>query len=165
MKAKKIALYGLLIALAMLLSWVESLIPLPLPAGVKVGLANLVVLIALYELGPADALVLSLVRVLLVSFTFGNMSAMLYSLAGSILSFFVMLLLYKTKVFGMAGVSVAGGVAHNLGQLIVAGLVLQTDMRLYLPVLLFGGVIAGVVIGLLGAEIARRIHGVMQRLK
>ena len=165
MNTKKIALYGLLIALAMLLSWVESMIPIPFPVpGIKLGLTNLVIIVALYELGARDAFILSMVRILLVAFTFGNTAALLYSLAGGILSFLVMVLLKKTDKFSMAGVSVAGGVAHNVGQIAVASVLLATNMAGYLPALLISGCVAGVLIGLLGSEVARRVHGVVQKL-
>ena len=164
MKTKRVALYGLLIALAMLLSWVESLIPIPFPVpGIKLGLTNLVILVALYELGARDAFVLSMVRILLVSFTFGNTAALLYSLAGGLLSLAVMFLLKKTDIFGMTGVSVAGGVAHNVGQIAVASVLLSTNMSAYLPVLMISGCVAGVLIGLLGSEVARRVHAAIKR--
>ena len=166
MQTKKVALYGLLVALAMLLSWVETLIPMTaLVPGMKIGLTNLVIMVALYELGERDAFILSMVRILLVSMTFGNMAALMYSLAGGILSFVVMALLKRTGAFSMTGVSVAGGVSHNIGQIIVASFVLDTMLAGYLPVLLITGVGAGIVIGFLGAEVAKRIHGMMGRLK
>ena len=156
---KNVARYALLVALAMVLSWLESLIVLPgmLP-GMKVGLANLVVLFALYRLCLRDAACLSLVRVVLVSMTFGNAYSFAYSLAGAVLSLAVMAGLKKLDWFTILGVSIAGGVGHNIGQLLVAVAVLGT-VRLgwYLPVLLVSGTLAGIVIGAAGGLVVERV--------
>lgn len=156
---RELTRFALLIALAMVLSWLESLVPLSLAVpGVKLGLANLVVIFALYRLGPRQAAVISLVRVLLVTFTFGNAFSFAYSLAGAALSFVVMLLLQKTGKFSMLGVSIAGGVFHNIGQILVAMAVLGTaELMWYLPALLIAGIVAGVCIGVVGALITARI--------
>ncbi len=147
---RKTALYGLLIALAFVLSYVESLLPVFGIPGVKLGLANLVVVTALYALRPRDALVVACVRILLVGFTFGSPVSMLYSLAGGLLSFVVMALLRRLDRFSVIGVSVAGGVCHNLAQLAVAAMVLRTPPLVwYLPVLLVSGVLTGALIGVL----------------
>ena len=160
MKSKKVAVYGLLVALAFILRYIESLFPLSFAIpGIKLGLANLVVVIALYSLGAGDALLLSFLRILLVSFTFGNLSMMLYSLAGGGLSWFFMIIFRKTKLFSMTGVSIIGGIAHNIGQIIVAMLVVETfDIVYYLPFLMIAGVITGAVIGILGGMINKRIR-------
>lgn len=158
--SRELTRFALLIALAMVLSWLESLVPLSLAVpGVKLGLANLVVIFALYRLGPRQAAVISLVRVLLVTFTFGNAFSFAYSLAGAALSFVVMLLLLqKTGKFSMLGVSIAGGVFHNIGQILVAMTVLGTaELMWYLPALLIAGIVAGVCIGAVGALITARI--------
>lgn len=160
---KRLCLYGLLIALAFVLSYVETLIPMAalgiVIPGVKIGLANIVVMVALYTLGARDALILSLIRILLVSFTFGNTVSMLYSLGGGILSYLVMALLKKAKVFTMVTVSIAGGIFHNVGQILMAMLVLENaGVAAYLPVLFFSGTITGLLIGLLGGEVAKRIQ-------
>lgn len=151
--------YALLVALAMVLSWLESLVPLSLAVpGVKLGLANLVVIFTLYKLGPRQAAIISLVRVLLVTFTFGNAFSFAYSLAGAALSLLVMLLLRKTGKFSMLGVSIAGGVCHNIGQILVAMAVLRTaELMWYLPALLAAGIAAGVCIGAVGALVTERI--------
>lgn len=156
---RELTRFALLIALAMVLSWLESLVPLSLAVpGVKLGLANLVVIFALYRLGPRQAAVISLVRVLLVTFTFGNAFSFAYSLAGAALSFVVMLLLQKIGKFSMLGVSIAGGVFHNIGQILVAMAVLGTaELMWYLPALLIAGIVAGVCIGVVGALITARI--------
>jgi heptaprenyl diphosphate synthase len=158
MKSKKTAMYGLLVALAFILSYIESLIPFPLMPGMKLGLANLVVIIALYGMGWKEALVLSLIRIILVGFTFGNLSTMLYSLAGGLLSWLMMVLAKKSKWFSMVGVSIIGGISHNIGQIIVAILtVSNVYLVTYLPLLLITGAITGTLIGFLGALILKRI--------
>ena len=157
--SRELARFALLVALAMVLSWLESLVPLSLAVpGVKLGLANLVVIFALYKLGPRQAAVISLVRVLLVTFTFGNAFSFAYSLAGAVLSFVVMLLLKKTGKFSLLGVSIAGGVCHNIGQILVAMAVLGTaELVWYLPALLIAGTVAGICIGAAGALVTARI--------
>ena len=150
MSTKKITLSALMVALAMILSYIEALIPFSFGIpGIKLGLANLVVLAALYLFGPVQALLISVVRIFLISITFGSMAALLYSLAGGLLSFAVMLILSKVKGFSVIGVSVAGGVSHNLGQLIVAALVVENmNLFFYFPVLILAGVITGLLIGI-----------------
>ena len=160
MDAKKIARYGLLISLALVLSYAESLVPLSVAVpGVKLGLPNLVVIFALYRIGAKEAAVLSVLRVVLVSAMFGNAYSLWYSLAGAVLSLAVMSALKQTKLFGCTGVSVAGGVCHNLGQVAVAMLVLRSvGVAYYLPVLVFSGTLAGVAIGAVGAVMVKRIR-------
>lgn len=159
-KARRVALYGMLTALAFILSYVESLVPVTVGIpGVKLGLANLVVVIALYTLDLKGAFVISAVRIVLSGLTFGGLFSMLYSLAGGLLSFAVMAILSRKKVFGTVGVSVCGGVAHNIGQLLVAMAVLETEsVWYYFPVLLISGSVAGVLIGLLGGWMTGRIQ-------
>ncbi|MBQ8490412.1 MAG: Gx transporter family protein [Pseudobutyrivibrio sp.] len=159
MKTKRIACLGLFIALAFVLSYVEYLLPLNIGIpGAKVGLANLVVMVALYTLGKKDAALLSVVRVVLVGFTFGNLAMMLYSMAGALLSFVVMLIAKRTKLFSITGVSVLGGVFHNVGQIIVAMFVLETASLLYyLPFLIVIGTISGIVIGVISGLITVRV--------
>ena len=156
---KKIAFYGLLIALAFVLSYIESLIPvfIAIP-GAKLGLTNLVVLIALERFGKKDAFIINMIRILLVGFTFGNTFSLLYSFAGGSLSFLIMILLKKTKKFSLVGISVSGGVGHNIGQIMVAAFVLESKALIYyLPFLLIIGTSAGVIIGILSAEILKRL--------
>lgn len=155
----QIAEYGLLIALALVLSYVEVLVPLSVSVpGVKLGLANIVVVFALYRLGKAEAFAISVLRVLLISFIFGSGFALLYSLSGAILSFGVMLLLLKTGRFSPIGVSIGGGVFHNVGQILCAMVILGTkQIAYYLPVLLISGTAAGVVIGIITGILIKRI--------
>ena len=157
--AQKVALYGVLIALAMVLSYVEMLIPLPVGIpGVKPGLANLVVFLALYTMTAREAFLISMVRILLVSITFGNGSAFLYSMAGGILSFLVMWSFQKKDFLLPVGVSIAGGIAHNVGQLFMAAVILENGaVFTYFPVLLAAGCITGGIIGFLGEQIRKRM--------
>lgn len=160
MKTNKIAYLGLLIALAFVFSYVEFLLPINLGIpGAKLGLANLVIIVAMYTIREKEAFVLSMIRIVLVGFTFGSMSSMLYSFAGGILSFAVMVLAKKTEKLSATGVSVLGGIFHNIGQILLAMLVLETaSLVAYLPLLLIVGCVSGVVIGLLGAMVTMRIR-------
>ena len=163
MKASKVAQYGLLIALALALSWLESLLPPLGVPGVKLGLPNLVVVFALYRLGAWDAWRLSVVRVLLASALFGSGVSLAYSMAGAVLSLAVMGLLKKTGKFSPVGVSVAGGAAHNAGQILVAMALLETArLAWYLPVLWISGIIAGVLIGAVSGELVKRVPDKMR---
>ena len=161
MSSRRLARYALLTALAMALSWLESLVPLAgvVPPGVKLGLANLVVIFALYRMGLRDAAAISLVRVVLVAFTFGNSYSFAYSLAGAALSLAVMALLKRSGKFSLLGISVAGAVSHNIAQVLVAMAVMETSrLAWYLPVLLVSGIAAGVCVGAAGALIVKRIR-------
>ena len=160
MDAKRVARLGLLVALAMVLSWVESLVPVPVVIpGVKLGLTNLVVIFALYRMSAAEAWRLSLVRVVLVAMTFGNAFSLWYSLAGAVLSLLVMMLLKKSGRFSLLGVSLAGAVCHNIGQILVAMAVLRSAAAAaYLPFLLLTGTAAGVCIGIAGAVLVQRVR-------
>ena len=160
METRKIARMGLLTALALILSYVESLIPafVAVP-GVKMGLANIVVVFALYTLGPGEAAIVSIIRVLLYSLLFGSILSLSYSAAGAVISLLSMIILMKTKIFGVTSVSVTGGVFHNLGQILVACLVLETDVLLYyLPVLILSGTITGAVIGIASSIVIKRLQ-------
>ena len=159
----KTAYFGVYISLALILSYVESLIPISFGVpGIKLGLANLVVVIALYKAGKVSyALIVSVIRIILSGFMFGNMFAIIYSLAGGILSFAVMVLLKKKGSFSIMGVSIAGGVFHNVGQLIVAMIVVESyKIGFYFPVLLISGLITGAVIGIVAGEVLKRIKNI-----
>ena len=161
MKTNKITLMAMLIALALILSYLESQIPsfVAIP-GVKVGLANIIVVFALYRLGSREAMMLSAVRVFAVSLLFGSGVSFLYSLAGALLSLLGMILMKKLKLFSCVAVSVTGGVLHNVGQIGMACLLLETNVIIYyLPFLILSGTIAGVVIGLISAALVRRFEG------
>ena len=157
-KTKRLVLLAMLTAVAMILSYVESLLPQVGIPCVKMGLANIAVIFALFRFGWKEAAALSLVRVVLVSLLFGSVGAMLYSLAGAVLSLAVMALLRRIDRFSTVGISVAGGVAHNAGQILMAMLILQTKQLLvYLPVLAVSGIAGGVLTGLAAALLIRRI--------
>ena len=159
MKTKKLAVMALTTAVAMILSFVESQIPafVAVP-GVKMGLANIAVVFALYRLGWKEAAAVSLVRVVLVSLLFGSIASLFYSLAGAVLSLLGMGLMKRCGKFTEILVSVTGGVLHNIGQIAMASILLETDaLRYYLPFLLVSGILAGVVIGLVSGILVRRI--------
>ena len=158
----KVAVFGVFTSLALILSYVELLIPINFGIpGMKLGLANLLVVILLYKCGPRDALFLSVIRILLSGLIFGNMFSIFYSLGGGLLSLAVMVFLKKTGQFTVAGISIGGGASHNVGQLLVAMFVVQTyQVGYYLPVLLIAGVITGAVIGILSAEVLKRTQSI-----
>ena len=163
--SKRVARYALLIALAMALSWLESLVPLSMAApGMKLGLANLVTIVGLYTVGIRGTVAISLIRIILVGFTFGNASSMIYSLAGGVVSLVLMILVRKTNLFSQVGVSITGGIGHNIGQLAIAAVVVQTSgVFYYLPFLMAAGVVAGAVIGLLGGLVTERIRNFVKK--
>ena len=150
---------GLLTALGLIIGYIEFLIPIPLGIpGVKPGFANIVIVWALYSLGPWEALMINGMRIFLSGFLFGNFSMILYSLAGAAVSFLCMCLAKKSALFSMTGVSMIGGVMHNMGQLLVAMAVLETVSLVYYgPVLLAAGVITGLLIGIVTGEVKKRI--------
>ena len=160
MKQKKIAYMGLFAAIAIIFGYVESLIPfLAGIPGIKLGLANLAVLFILETYTWKEAALVSMVRILVIGFMFGNMFSILYSMAGAALSLTVMTLMKRFSGFSILGVSVAGGVSHNIGQLIIAALIVEnTSLFYYAPVLLISGVITGILIGILTGEVTKRIH-------
>lgn len=157
---KRIAYSAMLVALAMIFSYVEILIPISFGVpGIKLGLANLVVVAALWRMPSSQVFLILITRIILVAFMFGSMSSMLYSLAGGVVSFCVMLLLKKAKGFSMVGISMAGGVSHNIGQLVVAALVVEnSSVFYYLPVLLLAGLLTGGLIGVVGQRTIKRIR-------
>ncbi len=155
---KNIARIGMLVAVAFVLSYIESVLPLNLGIpGIKAGLSNIVVVFSIFNFPPLTAFSIAIVRIVLSGLAFGGMSGMFYSLAGGILSFIIMLILKKTRKFSVYGVSVAGGVSHNIGQILVAMAVLQSSMVIYsLPFLLVAGVAAGIIVGMLAAVLVKR---------
>lgn len=158
-KTKKIATYGVMAALAMILSYVEMQLPafVAIP-GVKMGLTNIVVIVALYKMGNKSAIFINIVRIIAVSLLFGTLMSFAFSFAGGTLSTLVMILLKKTDKFSTVGVSVAGGITHNIGQILAAMLLLNTKAIIwYLPVLWLSGILSGLLIGLIGAIIVKRI--------
>lgn len=161
--SKKVAMAGMFTALAMIFSYVEVLIPINLGIpGMKLGLANLVVVVTLYTMGVPMAFAVSMIRIMLVSMTFGSFSAMLYSMAGGLLSFCGMALLKKVPNFSVIGVSLLGGVLHNTGQLLVAMAVVENiNLIAYLPPLMIAGMVTGILIGIVSAQVIPRIKKVL----
>lgn len=154
------AYFGVFTALALIFSYVETLIPINFGIpGVKLGLANLIIVIVLYKTNWREALLLSVVRIVLSGFIFGSLFAILYSLAGGVLSLAVMAVLSRMDSFSVIGVSIAGGVSHNIGQLIVAMIAVQTyRVGYYLPVLLAAGLLTGTLIGIIAGQVLMRIR-------
>lgn len=161
MKAK-VAYFGVFTALALIFSYVESLIPFQIGIpGVKPGFANLIIVIALYKMSLKEAYLLSVTRIVLSGFLFASMFSILYSLAGGLFSLTVMALLKKSGEFSVVGISIAGGVSHNIAQLAVAACVVETySVVYYIPVLLIAGLVAGLVIGAASAGMLRRLASI-----
>lgn len=165
MKAtRKIAYCAMLTALAMIFSYVESLIPINFGIpGMKLGTANLVTLIGLYFLRPREAAAIVFMRVVLTGFMFGNGMSILYSLAGGLLSVAVMAMVKKNGGFSVVGISIAGGISHNIGQLLTAACVVENlKVMYYLPALLAAGAVTGLLVGIVGGRILHviRTHAV-----
>ena len=155
-----IARVGTMAALALIFSYVEAIIPYnPGVPGIKLGIANVVTVVALYKFGAKDALTVSVIRVVLAGLLFNGVFGMLYSLAGALLSLLGMILLKKTDLFSVVGVSMAAGVLHNLGQLLVASALIE-DLRIffYFPVLMFSGIAAGILVGIVSALVLRALR-------
>ncbi|MCI6239580.1 MAG: Gx transporter family protein [Porcincola intestinalis] len=161
--ARKVASSGLLLALAVLFGYVEAIIPVPMPVpGMKLGLANIVIVTILYLAGWKEAIVISALRVLIIGFLFGNLFSISYGLAGTALSILGMALVRKTRRFSVVSVSALGGVLHNCGQILVATLVvIGFPWKWYLPVLMLAGLGAGIVTGFLNRLIIPRVKKVV----
>ena len=160
MKTKKVAFLGVSIALAMILSYVESQIPaLVAIPGIKVGLPNLVIVFLLYKMSWKDATIVSIIRILLVAMVFGqNIMMVSFSIAGAVLSLTSMILLKKTNWCSTITVSIVGGIFHNIGQIVAAILWTETvGIVTYLPVLLISGTVAGAVVGLISGMLVERL--------
>ena len=158
-KTRLLAIGAMFACLALIFSYIEAIIPFNagIP-GVKLGIANLVVIIALYEMGPRYAFTINCIRILVAVLLFNGAFGAVYSLAGGILSFLVMWGLKKTNLFSMVGVSMAGVVAHNMGQLLVASAIVSNlKMFLYFPVLMFSGLASGIMIGIVAHVIDSRV--------
>ena len=157
--AKRVALSALFASLALIFSYVEAILPAaPGIPGIKLGIANLVVIIAMYRLDSRYALTINLIRIFLAGFMFSGLYCAIYSLCGCILSFAVMCLLKKSDAFSVVGVSMGGGVAHNIGQLCIAAvLVSSPQIFYYLTVLILSGTVSGILIGWLGRVLLEHI--------
>lgn len=159
---RQITTMGMLVALAMVLGFVETLIPINLGIpGMKLGLANIVVVIALFLFDVKTAVVVSILRIILIAMTFGNMSMMFYSIAGASLSLLSMIVISKIKSFSLISVSIVGGIMHNVGQIICAAFVVRTNgVFTYLPVLMIAGLVSGALIGIVAGLISVRLTNV-----
>ena len=160
---KKIALCGVLTALAMIFSYIESVIPVPIPVpGIKLGVANIAVITILYVLGVKEAIVINLLRIVLTSLLFGNVNSFLFSISGAALSLTIMIIMKKLDFFSCIGVSVCGGVMHNIEQIIAAVFIMGSEaIVFYLPVLIVSGVFTGVVIGVVSGIVAKHVRKVV----
>lgn len=159
--SKKITVLALFTTLAMILSYIESLIPPVFAAtpGIKIGLPNIVIIFILYKFSFFYATTVSFLRVFLVSILFGTAVTLLYSVAGAVLSLGIMVILKKINTFSIMGVSIAGAIFHNLGQIIVAIILLKTkEIAFYMIPLVISGVIAGVLVGIIGAILLKRLE-------
>ncbi|MCR5640824.1 MAG: Gx transporter family protein [Lachnospiraceae bacterium] len=158
----KVAYMGMFVALAMILSYVESLVPFFFGVpGMKLGLTNVVVLVVLYFYGPKEAFGINVIRIVLLGILFGNGFSLLYSLAGGILSFLAMLGFKRIQGLHIILVSAGGGIFHNIGQLIIAGVFVNNwNLLFYFPFLLAGGIITGGVVGLLGAIVLKHLQSI-----
>lgn len=158
--SKRIANIGLMTALAMIFSYVEAVLPINFGIpGVKIGIANLVVVSGIYILNIKEVWMISMIRIFLMGLLFGNGVSLIYSLSGGVLSLLVMMLIKKPGIFGIIGVSVAGAVSHNIGQLIAALVVIgNLSIFYYFPVLLIAGVVMGIIIGVLSGRILTGVN-------
>ena len=159
MSTRRITTYGILISLALILSYVEAQIPafVAIP-GMKLGLTNIVVLTALYSLDNKSAMFINIIRIIIVAILFGNAMSFAFSIAGGMLSTVVMMLLKKTNRFRIIGVSAMGGISHNVGQILTAMVLLGTKaIAWYLPVLWVSGIFSGVIIGVIGGLVCDRL--------
>lgn len=159
MNYKKVPVLGMFIALALIMSYIESILPLNIGIpGAKIGLPNIVIIIALYKAGDKQACFLSIVRIFLAGFLFGNMFGIVYSIMGAIFSLGTMILLKRKTNFSVYGVSMAGGIMHNAGQIVAAMVILETkELIYYLPVLTIIGTITGIFIGIISGKVLRRL--------
>jgi heptaprenyl diphosphate synthase len=160
MKARRVTFLGLSIALAMILSFVEHQIPaLVAIPGIKVGLPNIVMVFLLYRVGWKETVIVSIIRIILVSMLFGNVQMMTFSIAGAVLSLLGMILLQKTSWFSCVAVSVTGGILHNIGQIVAAVFWTGTaQIAFYLPMLLISGTVAGTLIGILAGMMVKKME-------
>lgn len=160
-RTRKITFLGLCASVALILSYIEAMLP-PIYAavpGIKVGLPNIVILFLLYRFGVKEAAAVSFVRLVISMMLFGSPTMFIYSAAGAVLSLLLMFICKKTSLFSMVGVSVVGGIAHNLGQIFCAMLLLETaEIGYYMFILAISGILAGIFIGLAGAFLLNKLH-------
>ena len=161
---KKVALLGVLTSLALVLSYLEAMLP-PISTaapGIKMGLPNIIIVFLLYKFGLKEAAIVSGIRVFIVALLFGNVMTLAYSVAGALLSLVLMTILKKVNLFSIVGVSIVGGISHNLGQILVAIFLFDTvQIGYYMIVLAITGTIAGVVIGIIGSILVKKLEKVV----
>lgn len=159
-KTKKVALLGIMTSVALILSYIEAILPPIWSAvpGIKMGFPNIVIIFILYRFSVKEAAIVSFIRIFIVALLFGNVMTLAYSCAGAVLSIVIMAILKKINAFSVVGTSVVGGVAHNVGQILVAIFLFDTvQIGYYMAVLAITGTIAGVFIGLAGALLLKRL--------
>ena len=162
---KKISILSLFSAFAIILSYIESFCPVIGIPGVKLGLANLAVVLAMYLLGYKEAFFINIIRIILVGAMFGNLFGILFSISGAAISFVAMALLKMTKKFSIVSVGIVGGVFHNIGQIVVAAFVVDTfNVIVYVPILIFSGIITGLIIGILVQIIYSRTKNIFMKI-
>ena len=161
-KSESVAYIGLFSAFAIIISYIEALIPINIGIpGIKLGLPNIVIVLAIYLIDNKAGIIINIIRVLVVGILFGNAFSILYSLSGGILSFLVMVLLKKTEKFSCISVSITGGISHNIGQIIVAAWIVNSyNVFFYVPVLLFAGLLTGLLIGVIAKEVIVRLKNI-----
>ena len=160
-KTKKVALLGILTSVALILSYIEAILPPIWSAvpGIKMGFPNIVIIFIIYRFGIKEAAIVSFIRIFIVALLFGNVMTLAYSCAGAFLSIVLMAVFKKINAFSVVGTSIVGGVAHNLGQILVAIFLFDTvQIGYYMAVLAVTGTIAGVFIGLAGAFLLKRLE-------
>lgn len=160
-KTKKVALLGILTSVALILSYIEAILPPIWSAipGIKVGFPNIAIIFILYRFGVKEAVVVSFIRIFIVALLFGNVMTLAYSCAGAFFSIVLMAIFKKINAFSVVGTSIVGGVAHNLGQILVAIFLFDTvQIGYYMAVLAVTGTIAGVFIGVAGAFLLKRLE-------
>ncbi|NLM18772.1 MAG: Gx transporter family protein [Clostridiaceae bacterium] len=160
MKTKRITFLAMFIAISMILSYLESLLPqIYIVPGIKLGLANIPVMFAIFKLKPSDALLISGIRIFLLSILFRSFLSFIFSITGGLISIAFMLFFKKINTFSIMGISVIGGVAHNLGQILIAVFIVNTPgLLFYLPILIIAGTLAGIAIGLICNLLVNRIQ-------
>ncbi len=164
MNTKKLVFYAMAVAIGLVLSYVESLLPINMGVpGAKAGLSNIITIVMLYVFGFKPAFFVSLAKAVLAGFMFGNLFAILYSLFGLVFSILSMTALIRTKSFGVTAVSAVGGLMHNLGQLCIAVLLTNRYVLTYLPMLMFTGILAGIVIGVIGGLLTKRLSPFLRK--
>ncbi len=158
-KTKKVALLGMLTAVALILSYLEAILP-PISSavpGIKIGLPNLIIIFVLYKFSVKEAITVSLIRVFAVALLFGNVMTLAYSVSGAVLSILLMCIFKRIAVFSEVGVSIIGGISHNLGQIIIAIFLFDTiQIGYYMIVLAITGTLTGAVIGIAASILIKR---------